>query len=122
LVSADPATHERLVRALEPVVDVEIVASGAATLELVLVDRSIELVLCPARMADLSACQFLHNLRWIVPGKRPPVFVLGETDAKEITKALELGAVKCIAPRASARSIAGQIEEFVYRTAVAKRA
>jgi hypothetical protein len=61
-------------------------------------------------------------LRWIVPGKRPPVFVLGETDAKEIAKALELGAAKCLAPRATSRSVAGQIEQFLYGVAEAKRA
>jgi DNA-binding NarL/FixJ family response regulator len=112
-VTDDANAVDRHVRALEDHSDVEIVASGAAAIELVLVDRSVELVIYTARNADLTPCQFLDNLRWMVPG-HPPVVVVGESDPAEKDKAMALGAAGSVSARCGARVLSNRIERLLY--------
>jgi DNA-binding NarL/FixJ family response regulator len=112
-VTDDASSVERHVRALEDHSDVELVDSGAAAIELVLVDRSVGLVVYTARPADLTPCQFLHNLGWMVPD-HPPVVVVGERDPAQKDEAMALGAVGCVSARCGARTLSSRLEQLLY--------
>jgi DNA-binding response OmpR family regulator len=96
--------------ALAPYCDVEVVSSGAGALELMLVDRSIKLVLCAAQASDVTACEFLQNLSWVVPGNRPPVVVFGEICPNESLRALELGAIQCLPEACGPKTLAREVD------------
>lgn len=96
--------------ALLPYFQVETVDSGAAALELMLVDHSIKLVLCAAQAADMTACEFLQTLSWVVPGDAPPVIVFGEPSPSESVRAIELGAIQCIPEACGPKTLAREVD------------
>jgi DNA-binding NtrC family response regulator len=112
LVTTDPAALDQYVRALELFCDVETVASATATIELVLVDRSVELVICTSETLDLTAYQFLQSLGWMMPD-HPPVVVLGASSRDEKTRAAELGATASFPARCSARVLSSGIARLL---------
>lgn len=119
LVSADPDGCEAHAAALAPYFEVQVVGSGAGALELLLVDHSIKLVLCAAQTLDVTACEFLQNLSWMVPGKHPPVIVFGEASPSESIRALELGAVQCFPENCGPKTLAKEVNLLARSNALA---
>jgi DNA-binding response OmpR family regulator len=108
-VSADPDGCDAHAQALAPYFEVQVVGSGAGALELLLVDHSIKLVLCAAQTLDVTACEFLQNMSWMVPGPHPPVIVFGEASPSESVRALELGAVQCFPESCGPKTLAREV-------------
>ena len=93
--------------------EVETVSSGAAALELILVDGKFALVVCAARMSDVTACEFLETLRWVVPGRRPPVVVFGQSNRHESARTIDLGALRCLPEDCGPRTLARELSLLV---------